>query len=110
MQNHVYDFDQYLQAQWDPDARWRLTAGVRNNLVEVSSHNELPGAVDPHSSVRYTSVSPVAGAVFHASSAVNLYAAYGKGFETPTLNDLAYRSTDGSLPGLNIGLQPGAQR
>ncbi len=105
-QNHVYDFDQYLQAQWDADARWRLTAGVRNNLVEVSSHNELPGAVDPHSSVHYTSVSPVAGTVFHASSAVNLYAAYGKGFETPTLNDLAYRSTDGSLPGLNIGLRP----
>jgi iron complex outermembrane receptor protein len=104
--NHVYDFDQYLQAQWDPDARWRFTAGVRNNLVEVSSHNQLPGAIDPDTSVRYTSVSPVAGAVFHASPAVNLYAAYGKGFETPTLNDLQYRSTDGSLPGLNIGLRP----
>jgi iron complex outermembrane receptor protein len=36
--NHVYDFDQYLQAQWDPDARWRVIAGVRNNLVEVTSH------------------------------------------------------------------------
>jgi iron complex outermembrane recepter protein len=104
--NHVYDFDQYLQAQWDPDARWRLTAGVRNNLVEVSSHNDLPGAVAPDSSVRYTSVNPVAGALFHASSSINLYAAYGKGFETPTLNDLQYRSTDGSLPGLNIGLKP----
>jgi iron complex outermembrane receptor protein len=105
-QNHVYDFDQYLQAQWDPDARWRLTAGVRNNLVEVHSHNQLPDAADPYSSARYTAVSPVAGAVFHASPAVNLYAAYGKGFETPTLNDLAYRSSDGSLPGLNIGLRP----
>ena len=38
--------------------------------------------------------------------AVNLYASYGKGFETPTLNDLAYRSVNGSLPGLNIALQP----
>jgi len=37
---------------------------------------------------------------------VNLYASYGKGFETPTLDDLAYRSTNGSLPGLNIGLRP----
>ena len=43
---------------------------------------------------------------FTRSSAVNLYASYGKGFETPTLNDLAYRSTNGSLPGLNIGLKP----
>src|SRR6202011_1685980 len=31
--NHVYDFDQYLQAQWDPSARWRLSAGLRNSAV-----------------------------------------------------------------------------
>ena len=104
--NHVYDFDQYLQAQWDLDARWRLTAGLRNNLVEVSSNDDMPGAEQPHSSVRYTAVDPVAAALFHANSALNLYASFGKGFETPTLNDLAYRSADGSLPGLNIGLQP----
>ena len=104
--NHVYDLAEYLQAQWDPDAWWRLTAGVRNNVVEVSSNQHFPVTDDPHSSVRYTAVSPVAGAVFHATPDVNLYASYGKGFETPTLNDLAYRSTDGSLPGLNIGLQP----
>jgi iron complex outermembrane receptor protein len=104
--NHVYDADEYLQAQWDPDALFRLTAGVRNNLVEVSSNDHLPGTTVPHSSVRYTAVSPVAGAVFHAAPSLNLYASYGKGFETPTLNDLAYRSVNGSLPGLNIGLQP----
>ncbi len=104
--NHVYDFDQYLQGQWDPDPRWRLTAGVRNNLVEVNSTDDLPGAELPYSSVRYAAVDPVAAALFHASPAVNLYASYGKGFETPTLNDLAYRPSDGSLPGLNIGLQP----
>jgi iron complex outermembrane receptor protein len=104
--NHVYDFDQYLQTQWDPDALWRVTAGVRNNLVEVSSNDHLPGTTEPHSSVRYTAVSPVAAVLFRAAPAVNLYASYGKGFETPTLNDLAYRSVNGSLPGLNIALQP----
>ena len=66
--NHVYDVAQYLQAQWDPGTLWRLTAGVRNNLVEVSSNDHLPGTTDPHSSVRYTSVSPVAAAVLHATS------------------------------------------
>ena len=100
--NHTYDFDQYLQSQWDPDALWRVTAGVRNNLVEVGSNDHLAGT---HSSVRYTAVSPVGGVVFHAAPAVNLYASYGKGFETPTLNDLAYRSADGSLPGLNTALK-----
>ncbi len=100
--NYTYDFDQYLQSQWDPDALWRVTAGVRNNFVEVSSNDHLAGT---HSSVRYTAVSPVGGVVFHAAPAVNLYASYGKGFETPTLNDLAYRSADGSLPGLNTALK-----
>jgi len=104
--NHVYDFDQYLQAQWDPDARWRMIAGVRNNLVEVASHGHIPILDGADSSVRYSAVNPVGGITFRASSAVNLYGSYGRGFETPTLNDLAYRSVDGSLPGLNLGLKP----
>jgi iron complex outermembrane receptor protein len=104
--NNVYDFDQYLQAQWDPDARWRMIAGVRNNFVEVTSHGHIPVTDGADSAVRYSEVSPVAGITFRASSAVNLYGSYGKGFETPTLNDLAYRSVDGSLPGLNLGLKP----
>jgi iron complex outermembrane receptor protein len=104
--NHVYDFDQYLQAQWDPDARWRLIAGVRNNLVEVTSHGHIPVIDGADSGARYSAVDPVGGVTFRASSAVNVYASYGKGFETPTLNDLAYRSADGSLPGLNFSLKP----
>ena len=104
--NHVYDFDQYLQAQWDPDARWRLIAGVRNNLVEVTSHGHIPVIDGVDSGARYSAVDPVGGVTFRASSAVNVYASYGKGFETPTLNDLAYRSVDGSLPGLNFSLKP----
>jgi len=104
--NQVYDFDQYLQAQWDPHARWRVIAGVRNNLVEVSSHGHIPVLDGAHSSVRFSAVNPVGGVTFRASSAVNLYGSYGKGFETPTLNDLAYRSVDGSLAGLNFGLKP----
>jgi iron complex outermembrane recepter protein len=104
--NHVYDFDQYVQAQWDPAAPWRVIIGVRNNLVEVTSHGHLPVLDGADSSVRYSAVNPVAGVTFRASSAINLYGSYGKGFETPTLNDLAYRSVDGSLPGLNFGLKP----
>jgi iron complex outermembrane receptor protein len=104
--NHVYDFDQYVQAQWDPAAQWRMIAGVRNNVVEVTSHGHLPVLDDADSSLRYSAVNPVAGVTYRAGSAVNVYGSYGKGFETPTLNDLAYRSVDGSLPGLNLGLKP----
>jgi iron complex outermembrane receptor protein len=104
--NNVYDFDQYLQAQWDPTDRWRLVAGVRNNLVEVTSHGHLAVLDAADSEVSYSAVNPVAGVTYRVTSAINAYASYGKGFETPTLNDLAYRSVDGSLPGLNLGLKP----
>ncbi len=104
--NHVYDFDQYLQAEWDPSARLLVIAGVRNNAVEVTSHGHLPVLDGADSSLRYSAVNPVAGVTYRMSPAVNTYASYGKGFETPTLNDLAYRSINGSLPGLNTALKP----
>ena len=104
--NNVYNVDEYLQARWDPSDRWRLMAGLRNSVVEVSSHDLLaaPG-IDPNSGVRYAATDPVAGITFQAAPMLHLYGDYGKGFETPTLNDLAYRSTDGSIPGLNLGLK-----
>jgi iron complex outermembrane recepter protein len=104
--NNVYDFDQYLQAQWDPAARWRIVAGVRNSLVDVTSHGHLAVLDAADSEVRYSAVNPVGGVTFRATDAINFYGSYGKGFETPTLNDLAYRSVDGSLPGLNLALKP----
>jgi iron complex outermembrane receptor protein len=104
--NHVYDFDQYLQAQWDPAARWRVVAGIRNSVVDVTSHGHLAVLDAADSGVRYSAVNPVAGVTFRATDLINIYGSYGRGFETPTLNDLAYRSVDGSLPGLNLGLKP----
>jgi len=105
--NHVYDVDQYLQGQWDPGSRWRVLAGVRNNSVYVTSHDHLPApGGNQDSAVHYGAVDPVAGVTFRAADWVNAYGSYGKGFETPTLNDLAYRSTNGRLPGLNLGLEP----
>jgi iron complex outermembrane receptor protein len=104
--NRVYDVDEYLQAQWDPIDRWRLVAGVRNSVVQVSDHNLMPVSGNPDTGVRYSATNPVAGIVFRAAPLLHLYGSYGRGFETPTLNDLAYRSTDGSIPGLNLGLKP----
>ncbi len=107
LRNRVYDINEYLQLQWDLSPRWRAIAGVRNNAVVVESDNRLAAAgINPNSSVRYSAPDPVAGLTFRATPLVNLYTSYGKGFETPTLNNLAYRSTNGSLPGLNLGLAP----
>jgi iron complex outermembrane receptor protein len=105
--NQVYDLDEYLQLQWDPIAPLRVVAGVRNNVVVVTSDNHFAAAgANPESSARYTAVNPVLGLTWRLSALLNAYASFGKGFETPTLDELAYRSTNGSLPGLNFALQP----
>ncbi|MDE2349130.1 MAG: TonB-dependent receptor [Gammaproteobacteria bacterium] len=104
--NHVYDFDQYLQAEWDPGAHWRILAGARHSVVDVVSHDHLALPGTASTGVRYSATNPVAGVTYKASPLVNVYAAYGKGFETPTMDEIAYRSTNGTLPGLNLSLVP----
>jgi iron complex outermembrane receptor protein len=97
--------DQYAQAEWAPSARWRVSAGLRHSRVKFdSSDRYIVGAnPDDSGSVRYSATSPVLGVVFHASDNVNLYASLGKGFETPTLNELAYRPSGAT--GLNLNLR-----
>ncbi len=105
--NRVHDLDEYLQAEWVPASRWRLLAGMRHSAVDVSSLDYLAAASSGAvSAVHYQATDPVAGISFLAQPDLALYVAYGRGFETPTLNDLAYRSVDGNPPGLNLGLQP----
>ena len=105
--NRAYDMDEYLQLQWDPIPQLRAVAGLRNNVVVITSDDHFAAAgVNPESSARYTALNPVAGLTWRLSSLLNAYGSYGKGFETPTLDELAYRSTNGSLPGLNFTLQP----
>jgi iron complex outermembrane recepter protein len=105
--NLVHDLDEYFQATWDLTQRLHATAGVRNSVVDITDHSHLTvsGAL-PLSGTRYSATNPVAGFSYGLTDSISTYASFGKGFETPTLNELAYRSTNGSLPGLNFGLQP----
>jgi iron complex outermembrane recepter protein len=104
--NRVTNLDPYLQAAWRFAPRWSLTAGVRRSVVRFSSADRYiagPNGNDS-GSVRYAATSPVAALMFALSPQVHLYGAFGRGFETPTFNELAYRP-DGSA-GLNFALKP----
>jgi len=106
--NTVWNFDQYLQAQLELARHWLLMAGVRNSTVRMRSrdHYIMPGNGDDSGTTDYNATTPVLGLTYEVNDSLNLYASYGRGFETPTLNELAYRSTDGSVTGLNLGLKP----
>jgi iron complex outermembrane receptor protein len=103
----VQSTDAYAQAEWHPWERLLIMAGVRHSRVRFKSEDFfVTGPANPNDSgsIRYTRTSPVAGATFDVSPTIKLYANSGKGFETPTFAELAYR-TNGT-PGLNFALRP----
>lgn len=110
--NSAASVDPYLQLQWQPAPRWSLLAGARSSTVRVKSNDAyvVPGNGDDSGQVRYRATHPALGASYRLSPAWQAYAAYGQGFETPTLSELAYRSTDGSDTGLNLGLRAARSR
>lgn len=101
--NDVSTFDQYLQAEWQPGRQWLLLAGVRHGSVKVSSHDKYLVNGDDSGAADYSATNPVLGVTYKATEGINLYASFGRGFETPTVNEISYRS---SGSGLNFGLQP----
>jgi iron complex outermembrane receptor protein len=100
--------DVYAQAEWRPFERLLFMAGVRHSRVSFESQDFFVTAnaanSDDSGSVRYRRTSPVGGVAFDLTQRVKIYANVGKGFETPTFAELAYRP-DGSS-GLNFALRP----
>ena len=112
--NKASNFDQYMQAALDLTPRWNLSAGLRHSRVQFKNddhyinkdfYTETIARVngDDSGAVTFSKTTPVIGAIFKLTDTVNFYANAGKSFETPTLVEMAYKST-GS--GLNLDLNP----
>ncbi|MFZ2854906.1 MAG: TonB-dependent receptor [Rhodocyclaceae bacterium] len=107
--NIVSNSGQYVQAEWAIGQDWIVSGGIRQSRVNFENKDRYirtsgNGNPDDSGAVSYSNTSPVLGVVYHLTPAVNLYANAGKGFETPTFIELAYRA--GGASGLNFGLQP----
>ena len=114
--------DGYAQLEWTPRPRATLLAGVRRSGIhfDARDHYVRTGNPDDSGQAGYGATLPVASALWRltpddAAGArtarapqAHLYAAWGTGFETPTLTELAYRS-DGRA-GLNFDLQASRTR
>jgi iron complex outermembrane recepter protein len=103
--NAVTSLDPYAQTEARLSDAWRVLAGVRAVHTDVTSsdHFHTTAATNNSGSVSYSGLNPTAGLVFRATPRVSYYLSYGRGFETPTLNELAYKP-DGSA-GLNTALK-----
>lgn len=102
----VNNTDFYAQAEWQLLPKLSLLAGLRHSRVSFESRDYFIAAGNPDDSgaVDYVRTTPALGATFRVSPVMNIYANAGRGFETPTFAELAYRP--GGATGLNFALQP----
>ena len=99
--------DQFAQFWWQFTPRWSVLAGVRRSDVHFRATDRyivLPGNGDDSGARRYSDTMPVAGLMFKPTESLRLYASAGKGFETPTLNEISYRAN--GQAGLALNLDP----
>ncbi len=108
--NVADSLDQYAQANWDIADDWALSAGVRRSVVRFRVDDRYVTDNNPDDSgrARHQAVSPVLGLLYRLGHRARLYAAWGRGFETPTFAELGYRADGGA--GLNLNLRPARSR
>jgi len=102
--NIVDNFDQYVQGKLSILDNVDIHAGARHTKVKLKVKDRLTTVFGDNSgSVDYQKTTPVIGAVWKINPALNLYANYGQGFETPTFIEAAYNATTaGATPNLNL--------
>jgi iron complex outermembrane receptor protein len=102
--NIVDNFDQYAQGKLSILNNLDIHAGLRHTKVKLVVKDNLTATFGDNSgSVEYEKTNPVIGAVWKVTPSLNLYANYGKGFETPTFIEAAYNSTSsGAVPNLTL--------
>ena len=103
--NNIHNLDQYVQMQWEPSEQWLLMSGLRHSTVKAASVDKyVVGANgDDSGTTSFSATTPVLGVTWHALPALNVYVSLGKGFETPTINEISYKPNGAT--GLNLDLK-----
>jgi iron complex outermembrane receptor protein len=107
--NTVFNFDQFAQAEWALAERWTISGGLRHTSIKFESEDHFIIPLtngDDSGRIEFSDTTPVAGLVFKVTPTLNVYGNVGKGFETPTFAELAYRSTSATINGFNFDLKP----
>ena len=102
--NSLWNLDPYLQASWNIVPTVRLDAGVRYSNVHYKSKDFYIKGLngDDSGKTDYDKVLPSAALSWEITPAVNMYASFAQGFETPTFTEMAYSKNDG----MNFNLKP----
>ena len=101
--NHAQTLDPYVQTEWRTQ-NLTLMGGVRQTRTDYKSTDLyiVGNNKDDSGTKDFKATLPVVGARWQWSPAVQAFASIGKGYEIPTLNEVAYRS--GGVSGFNTEL------
>lgn len=91
--NQAENSDVFAQATAQLSEKFSVLGGVRYSTVRFFSSDYYLTNGDGSGSNSFQATSPVLGLTYHATDTLNLYANYGKGFETPTLAEVAYNGS-----------------
>lgn len=109
--------DLYSILQWQLNPRLQLYGGARHSELEFSVDDyyvivpataAAPENPDDSGARDFAEWSSAFGANYALTESWILFASAGRGFETPTLTEMAYQSDDSS--GLNLGLNAAENR
>jgi iron complex outermembrane receptor protein len=95
--------DLYAQGEIEFLPRWVGTLGVRSGSLRYSAHDNFLSNGDDSGSLKFNYTNPVAALQWRVQDALNLYVSAGRGYESPTLAELAYRPDGRS--GFNAALK-----
>ena len=93
--NKARNTDVYAQGEHKLSPTVRLSAGLRSGRIRYSTDDAYLSNGDDSGRRSFSYTNPVAGLSWTLQPNWNLYASAGRGFEAPTLTELAYRA-DGS--------------
>lgn len=102
--------DVYAEGRWRFLPDWQATLGVRRSSVSFRSDDDYiaPGNPDDSGALDYGFTTPAFGLLYRPSAGIEWYANAGRGYETPSASELAYRPDGAS--GLNLELRPARSR
>lgn len=99
--NRATTLDPYVRASWQKED-WTLESGMRHVNARYASSDMFLVNGDQSGNVKFSGYLPVVGARVQLTPSLQAFTSLGRGLETPTLNETAYRS--GGAAGLNTNL------
>lgn len=100
--------DVYTQAEWELSPSWTVLAGARSGQVDLATRDAYLSNGNDSGDLIYRYTNPAVGLRWVVEPGWVAHASLGRGFESPTLGELAYRA-DGS-GGFNTALQAQTSR